>query len=87
MLHQPLLAGLPAAWILDSLLQVTSMPCITTQALDVGSQPRACLQEQCLDCGAGAKAPLPAARTTRAGGDTGKAAGSVRGNRAQSDAG
>lgn len=87
MLHQLLLAGLPAACILDSLLQVTSMPRIVTQALDVGSQPRACLQEQCLDCGAGANALLPADRATHAGGDTRRAAGSARGNSARRDAG
>lgn len=58
MLHQLVLAALPAACIPEILLQEASMPRVVTQALDVGSQ----LHASVTVCGSSARDGRDAAR-------------------------
>jgi len=95
MLHQLVLAGLPAAWILEILLQEASMPRIVTQALDVGSQLHASVTASgsgARDGGDAAKdrglPPKQAATPAGGGGGgSGQAAGSACRNGARTGAG
>lgn len=66
MLFQLVSAHLPAAWILENLLQVTSPSQITAQALDVGSQlctSATASNSRAKDSKVWAKVQLPAAET------------------------